>query len=53
MSDQPHQSLWRRKYSQEEWDALPLHIRSMLHDQMKRLYAIKEETPDMNRGSWI
>jgi len=49
---QQHQSIYRRKLSQQEWDELPVHVRSMLHDEAKRLYAIRE-LPDQSTHRWI
>ena len=39
--------------TQEELDAMPLHLRSALHQEIKELRRIPEDPPNLVRGSWI
>ena len=39
--------------AQKEFDELPLHIRSMINDEWRRLREIRDPAPDITRGSWI
>ena len=38
---------------QETVDAMPLHLRSALHQEIKELRRIPEDPPNLVRGSWI
>jgi hypothetical protein len=38
---------------QEQLDAMPWHLRSALHDEIKQLRRIPEAAPDPVKGSWI
>ena len=39
--------------SQEELDAMPLYLRSVLHEEIKELRRIPEAPPNIVKGSWI
>ena len=47
-----HQSMFQKEFDQKEFDQLPLMARSILLDESKRLYAIRE-LPDKTTHSWI
>ena len=51
MSDQ-RQPLSDKK-AQKQLDELPLHIRSMLLDEMRKLREVRELPEDATKGSWI
>lgn len=51
MSDQRKRS--EKTPQQQKLDELPLHIRSMLHDEWRRLREIRQPAEDITRGSWI
>ena len=39
--------------SQAELDAIPLHLKSALHREIKELRRIPEDPPNIVRGSWL
>ena len=53
MSDQRKPKSIEEQRAQQQLDALPLHIRSMLLDEMRKLREVRELPQDATRGSWI
>lgn len=39
--------------TQQQLDALPLHVRSMLLDEMRKLREVRELPENPTKGSWI
>ena len=53
MTDQPKPKSIEEQRAQKQFDQLPLHVRSMINDEWRRLREIREPVEDITRGSWI
>ena len=51
MNDQ--QKSPQQQKTEQRFEELPLHVRSMLHDEWRRLREVKQPAEDITRGSWI
>ena len=53
MTEKKPKKLNELDLTQEQLDAMPLHLRSALHQEIKELRRIPEDPPNIVRGSWI
>ena len=53
MTKEKPKKLNELQLSQKELDAMPLHLRSALHQEIKELRRIAEDAPNIVKGSWI
>ena len=51
--EKPSRKLNELDLPQEELDAMPLHIKTALHAEIKELRRIPEAPPNLVKGSWI
>ena len=53
MTKEKPKKLNELQLSQKELDAMPLHLRSALHQEIKELRRLPEAPPNIVKGSWI